>query len=45
MIKSQKGYRAKNYAAEIDNYLNLNKVDNIMIGPLIDKNGKVRGVL
>ena len=45
IIVAKKGYKDKRFAAEVDNYININKVDNILIGPMVDRNGEVRGVL
>ena len=45
IIVSQLGQRDRQFAPEVDNYMNFNKIGNILIGPMVDKNGQVMGVL
>ena len=39
------GYRTRKFAPEVDNYNNNFAIRNMIIGPMVDKNGKVRGVI
>ena len=45
LIKSEKGQQESGYVNEIDNYLNVHKVNNLLIGPMIDRAGEVQGVI
>ncbi len=45
ILIAQSGSKDRNYAPEVDNYINLNKISNMMIGAMVDKNGEVKGVL
>jgi hypothetical protein len=45
VISATLGSKDKRFAPEVDNYLNVNKVSNILIGPMVDRNGEVKGVL
>ena len=39
------GYRTRKFAPEVDNYNNNFAIRNMIIGPMVDKDGKVRGVI
>jgi len=39
------GYRNRKFAPEVDNYNNNFTVQNLLIGPMVDIRGKVRGVV
>jgi hypothetical protein len=45
IMVAHNGSKDKTYAPEVDNYINTNKIYNIMIGPMYDKHGNVKGVL
>lgn len=44
-IIANNGYREKHFAPEIDNFMNVSRVKNLLIGPMLDKNGDVRGII
>lgn len=43
--KNTEGYRNRKFAPEVDNYNNNFTVQNLVIGPMVDTTGKVRGVV
>ncbi len=45
LIVSQSGQRDRGFAPEVDNYMNCNKIGNMLIGAMVDKTGQVMGVL
>lgn len=42
---SNKGQNDQKFAPEVDNFCGAGHINNMMIGPLMDLNGKVRGVI
>ncbi|CDW84755.1 UNKNOWN [Stylonychia lemnae] len=45
IVVSQAGYKDRQFAPEVDNYININKVNNMLIGAMVDRYGEVNGVL
>jgi hypothetical protein len=45
IIVNHIGDKDPNFSSEIDNFLGLYKVDNMLIAPFLDKTGEVRGVI
>eukprot|EP00347_Sterkiella_histriomuscorum_P004463 403360366 len=45
IIVSHTGFKDRQFAPEVDNYININKINNMLIGAMVDKNGEVKGVL
>jgi hypothetical protein len=39
IVKASKGFKDKHFAAEVDNYSNSHRINNMLIGPMIDRNG------
>ena len=42
-LQGEKG--GDNFSSEIDNFLNVQHIRNMMVGPIEDVNGEIRGVL
>lgn len=45
IVVTREGAKDRNFSPEVDNFVNLNKISNMMIGAMVDKNGEVKGVL
>jgi hypothetical protein len=42
---SAKGEHEFGFSSDIDNFLNISKIDNFIIGPMVDTKGNIRGIL
>lgn len=45
LITSSKGFKDIRFATEVDNYINCSKISSVLIGPMLDKNGSIKGVI
>jgi len=45
IVVLQKGERVSNFASELDNMVNTAALESMMIGPIFDTNGDLRGAV